>query len=231
MEIQTNPDLAAVAALIADPSRAAMLSALLGGEALPAGELARAARVSPQTAAAHLAKLVRGGLLVVTTQGRHRYFRLSGPPVARMLESMALVAPAGRVRSLRHSLENRALRRARTCYDHLAGALGVAITQALVERDWILEHVEAYEVTGPGTGWFQALGVDCDGLQQGRRKFAPRCLDWSERRPHIAGALGAALARRMLALGLIARLDSTRALTVTPAGCAYLKNTLDIAWE
>src|SRR5512146_823343 len=117
------PDLAAAAALIADPSRAVMLSALLGGVSLPAGELARLAKITPQTASAHLAKLVEGGLLRLTVSGRHRYYCLAGKEVAQALESLALVAPQARVRSLNQSMQNQALQRARTCYDHLAGAL------------------------------------------------------------------------------------------------------------
>src|SRR4051794_30879174 len=132
-----TPDFAAVAALIADPSRAAMLSALLGGHALPASELARYARITPQTASTHLAKLVSGGLLSVTRTGRHRYYSLTSRDVAQALESLAVIAPAPRLRSLNESLEVQAIRRARTCYDHLAGTLGVALTQALIDRQHI----------------------------------------------------------------------------------------------
>src|SRR4051812_36181790 len=129
--MQAGPDLASVALLIGDPTRAAMLTALLGGQALPAGELAACAQISAQTASAHLAKLVGGGLLSVTNTGRHRYYRLKSPEVGTALEALAMIAPQERVRSLRQSEDARALRFARTCYDHLAGVVGVAITRSL----------------------------------------------------------------------------------------------------
>jgi DNA-binding transcriptional ArsR family regulator len=222
------PDLATVAALIADPSRAAMLSALLGGVALPAGELAHRARISPQTASAHLARLVAGGLLSVTTAGRHHYFRLSNAHVAQALESIALIAPARPVRSLNEGLEVKAVRRARTCYDHLAGALGVALTQALIDQGLLIQHDEAFEVSGAGERWLHTFGVDCLQSRRTRRVFAAACLDWSERKPHLAGALGAAIAGRLFELKWIKRLDGSRAVTLTESGRSGLKRVIGI---
>ncbi len=227
--MSSSPDLATLAALIADPSRAAMLSALLGGISLPAGELARQAKISPQTASAHLAKLVEGGLLSMTITGRHRYFRLRDKQVAQVLESMALLAPSQRVHSLNDSLERKALHRARTCYNHLAGVLGVAVTQALVAKGWVYQNDEAFEVTEFGTGQFHALGIDCSQLAK-RRVLARACLDWSERQHHIGGALGAAMAQRYLELRWIVRVEGSRAVKVTDLGRYHLKCELGIEW-
>jgi DNA-binding transcriptional ArsR family regulator len=226
----SEPDVAGTAALIGDPSRAAMLTALLGGVARPAGELARHAHVSPQTASAHLAKLVAGGLVRMTTAGRHRYFTLADASVARALEALALVAPPPRDRNLgpKGGFELRRLQRARTCYDHLAGALGVGVTAALVERQYLDFHGDGYEVTPEGEGWLGGLGVDCARLRAGRRAFARACLDWSERRPHLAGALGAALAARLFELAWIARVDRTRAVATTPDGRRALRRELGL---
>ncbi|MCZ2122605.1 MAG: ArsR family transcriptional regulator [Anaerolineales bacterium] len=225
--LNAMPDLATVAALIADPARATMLSALLDNIALPAGELARLAKITPQTASAHLAKLIEGGLLNVTPIGRHRYFRLKNKDVARVLESLALIAPPARVRSLNDSLEKKALYRGRTCYDHLAGELGVGLTQAFSAKGIIEQFDEAFAVTPHGKNWFAKLGIDCLQVERNRRAFAPICIDWSERKPHIAGALGAALTQRLFTLKWIARIDGSRAVRVTNSGYERFKRELD----
>lgn len=224
----TNPDFASVAALIADPSRAAMLSMLLGGYLLPASELARHAHISPQTASAHLAKLVNGGLLCVTKSGRHRYYYLSGPEVAQALEALALIAPMQRTRSLRQGLETQALHFARTCYDHLAGTLGVMVTQALVDRQIVEQCGESFEVTVEGTVWFSQFGINTLELQQRRRRFAVTCVDWSERKPHLAGSLGTAIVDRMLDLKWIVRSEESRAVKITACGYQMLEQELGI---
>jgi len=229
--MRTYPDLAAVATLIADPARASILSALLGDIALPAGELARLAKITPQTASAHLAKLVKGNLLSVTAVGRHRYFRLKDKGVAQGLESFALLARPAHVTSLNDSLERKAIQRARTCYDHLAGALGVGLTQAFIDNRFIQHHSEAYEVTRSGETWFNSFGIDCLELEQKRRTFARSCLDWSERKPHMAGALGAAVLRRLLELKWILRLRSSRTVKVTELGCQHLQNEFGLDWK
>jgi len=229
--MSTYPDLAAVATLIADPARASMLSALLGDIALPAGELARLAKITPQTASAHLAKLVKGNLLSVTALGRHRYFRLRDKSVAQVLESLALLARPARTTSLNESLERKAIQRARTCYDHLAGALGVGLTQAFIDKGFIQHHSEAYEVTRAGETWFNSFGIDCLELEQKRRTFARSCLDWSERKPHMAGALGAAVLRRLLEMKWILRVRSSRTVKVTELGRHHLQNEFGLDWK
>lgn len=222
-------DLSVVAGLIGDPSRAAILTALLGGEALPAGELAYRAQVSPQTASAHLSRLVDGGLLTVTTTGRHRYYRLKNADVARVLEALAVISAPPKVRSRRDSAELEALRAARTCYDHLAGQLGVAIARALLDRGLLTQEDDAYRVTDSGLTWLAALGVTGADLHRGRRKLAAPCLDWSERRDHVGGALGAALASRLMALGWVERVPHSRAVRLTDAGRAGLQRELGIS--
>lgn len=229
--VPDGPAVATVAGLIGDPSRAAMLTALLGGVARPAGELARHAGISPQTASVHLAKLIEGGLVQVRKSGRHRYFSLAGAPVARALESLALVAPPAPETGAKAGFEMRRLRRARTCYDHLAGALGVAVTDALVARDCLDEHGEAYEVTPAGEAWLRGLEVDLQRVRESRRTFARACIDWSERRPHLAGALGAALTRRFFEVGWLARIDGTRAVTPTAEGRRALRRELGVSVE
>lgn len=224
-------NLATVAALVGDPARASMLVALMDGRALTAGELAYFAHVSPPTASAHLAKLVEAQILAVTAQGRHRYFRLASPAVARMIESISVVSgmagPPGRYRP--RSARDEALCLARTCYDHLAGRLGVAITDALVARGYVVLDEDGGLVTDIGIAMLDRLGLDMAALQRRRgRSFCRPCLDWSERRPHLAGAVGAALATRLFAAGWIERLRDSRAVRITPAGRAGLQATFGI---
>lgn len=212
-------DFASVAALLADRARAAMLTALLDGRPLAAGELARTAGVSAQTASAHLGRLLDGGLVTVVAQGRHRYYRLRGSEVALVIEALSRISPPVRARSLRQSRDARRLCEARTCYDHVAGAVGVALFAALVDGGLIEEDGEdAYEVTEKGEERLGALGLDVAELRRVRRRFARGCLDWTERSPHLSGALGAALMGRMIELGWFERGSTRRALVVTDAG-------------
>jgi DNA-binding transcriptional ArsR family regulator len=219
-----GPNLAEVAALVGDPARANMLVALMDGRALTAKELAFAAGVSPQTTSGHLAKLAAAHLLTCVRQGRHRYYRVASPLVARMLESITLVAaieapPRHRPRSPRDD----ALRLARTCYDHLAGRLGVAIADALVVRQAVVLSEDGGEVTADGAAFFSdRLGIDLAEIPR-RRAFCRPCLDWSERRPHLAGAIGAALAERCFVLGWLERLRDSRAVAITPRGRGALR--------
>ncbi len=212
-------DLASLSSLIGDPSRALILSALFGGEALPAGELAFRARVTPQTASSHLAKLTEAGLVTVERMGRHRYYRLSGPEIGGLLEKMMTVAwqPA-----VERSRVPAPLRDGRMCYDHLAGRLGVAVTDALVARGVLARGDDAFALTEAGTGWLAAMGIDAAALRDGRRSFARHCIDWSERRPHLAGALGAAIAERFVDRGWIRRDRDSRAVALTEDGRAAL---------
>lgn len=229
--MSNNPDLAAVAALIADPARAAMLAALMDDVALPAGELARLAKITPQTASTHLAKLTQGNLVNMTQIGRHRYFRLSSKNVARTLESLAFIAPTAKIHNLRDSLERKDIYRARTCYDHLAGELGVKLAQALVSLKVIRYQDETYEITSTGTNWMNTFGIDCSQLLGRRRIFVRACHDWSERKPHIAGSLGAALLKSMFEQKWIARVKGSRAVRVTEIGRYHLNSELGIDWK
>jgi len=222
--------MAEVAALVGDPARANILDTLLDGRAFTATELAFAAKVSASTASAHLAKLVDARLLSVVQQGRHRYFRLASPLVARMLESIMAVAaiempPRYRPRSPR----DEALLLARTCYDHLAGRVGVGIADALVKRSHVILSDDAGEVTAEGVKLFRELGIDL-ALEKrlSPRRFCRPCLDFTERRFHLAGALGAMLARRCFDLGWIERRRDSRAVTITVRGQAGLRDAFGL---
>ncbi|MFY0543855.1 ArsR/SmtB family transcription factor [Brevibacillus sp. H7] len=211
------PNLVEVSALIGDPSRSAILLSLMDGRALPAGELAHRARISPQTASSHLNKLVNGGLLAVEAHGRHRYYRLSGTEVAKALEGLLSIAPPPKIRSLRQSDEMKKLGYARTCYDHLAGSVGVKLTESLLKRGLLEEAGQEYVLTTKGAETFTAFGVDPFPVKRGRRAFARPCLDWTERRYHLAGSLGAALTNRLFKLEWLEG-TSSRAVKVTEAG-------------
>jgi len=212
-------DMAAVAALVGDPARAQMLDVLTDGRAQSAGELAYAARVSPPTASAHLAKLVEGGLLSVLKQGRHRYYRLASPMVGRMLEGLMLVAAVQAPPRHRPSTpRDRALLTARSCYDHLAGRLGVALADSLVARAHVLLGDDGGEVTAGGAAFLGGFGIDLDAARCRHRAFCKPCLDWTERRWHLAGAVGAGLMRRCFELGWIERQRDSRAVRITPRG-------------
>lgn len=214
-----DTDIAAIGSLIGDPVRARMLLALLDGSARPASELAMLGGVSRPTASLHLAKLVEGGLLAVENRGRHRYFRLAGPEVAKALEALAAISPRVPVHSLRAAQQGEALRFARMCYDHLAGRLGVALTERLLTTGFLVESGGAFDLTPWGCKRLTTeLGLDVTALRRQRRRFAFPCLDWSERKYHLAGALGAALAARFLELDWIRRTPPTRAVYVTDAG-------------
>ena len=216
--MRTEPDLSTIAALIGDPTRAIILSALLGGQSLPASELAYRAHITAQTGSSHLAKLVEGGLLTVHQTGRHRYYQLKNAEVAHLLEALAVVAPAPRTKSPTESAELNALHVARTCYDHLAGKLGVAVTQSLLDQNLIQLDEADYHVTPEGSKWLAAWEIDENQLHKGRRKFACTCLDWSERRYHVAGALGATVADKFFEKGWVSRITGTRALRITDKG-------------
>ena len=210
--------MAEIAALVGDPARANMLCALLGGRALTAGELAYAARVTPQTTSGHLGKLSAARIIVPMKQGRHRYYRLAGPHVGHMLESIMNVALDGPPRFQPKSKLDEQMRHARTCYDHIAGVLGVGLAERLIEREFVILGDEAGEVTAEGADFLSKLGVDLTGARAKRRVFCRPCLDWTERRPHIGGAVGAALATRCFELKWIERVRDSRALAITPAG-------------
>jgi DNA-binding transcriptional ArsR family regulator len=211
------------ASLLAEPTRAAMLTAMLDDRPLAAGELARLSGVSPATASAHLARLLHGGLVTVIKQGRHRYYRLAGPEIAAVMEALAHLSPVTPVRSLRQSQDAAALALARTCYDHLAGRAGVALLDALLARRLLVAPQanglpERFEVTTDGLATLTSFGLDMGALKRARRRFAGACLDWTERKPHLNGALGAAITARLLGLGWLDRGTRRRAVRITPAG-------------
>ena len=222
-------DIASVAALLADPTRAAILFALGDGQALPAGRLADRVHVSPSTASNHLSKLVERRLLAVEKQGRHRYYRLAEPEIAGVLEALALVAPPAPIRSLRESDAARALRAARLCHNHLAGALGVAVTKAMVECSILAEVEDGYVVTDDGKEWLRILDVDRAWLRKSGQIFAPAHLDWSERQPHLAGVLGSALARRFIELRWVRLVTTSRAVRLTEEGKSGLRELLRVS--
>jgi DNA-binding transcriptional ArsR family regulator len=241
-------DLAAVGAVLAEPARARVLLAVGDGRALAASVLAGEAGVAPSTASAHLARLVEAGLLVVRPQGRHRYYALAGPEVAELIEALARVAPAAPVRSLREGSRAHALRRARTCYDHLAGRLGVAVFAALVEQGLVIggdgrhrpdrardDRLSAagrdvdYRLTADGARRLEALGVVVPAPDDAGAIALRYCVDWSEQQHHLSGAVGRALCSRLVGLGWLRRLSGTRAVRVTPEGERELRRHFGVA--
>jgi DNA-binding transcriptional ArsR family regulator len=210
-------DLAAAASLLAEPARAELMLATLADGPLTASELAARAGIARSTASGHLGRLVAGGFLVVVDRGRHRYYEPAGADVAEAVEALSRVAPQRPARSLREATRSELLREARTCYDHLAGRLGVALARALERRGVIVTSDGDY-VLGEQASELAAFGIDLDALSEQRRPLVRGCLDWSERELHLAGALGAALTDRLFELGCIARRDRTRSLEVTEAG-------------
>ncbi len=233
MGIAGDVDLAAIGSLFADPGRCRMLIALGDGRALPASNLASEASVSAQTGSSHLRKLVDAGLLTVEAHGRHRYYRLAGVEVGRLLAALTAVAPAAEVHSRRHGTRAHALRDARTCYDHLAGRLGVSVMTSLIERELIAggdgrfdphgareDRLSAYgrdvdyRLTEPGHAFLTELGVEPPAGSAAIRY----CVDWSEQRHHLSGGLGRALLRRLSELDWVRRASGSRAVTLTEAG-------------
>jgi DNA-binding transcriptional ArsR family regulator len=242
-------DISAVAALMADPTRARILTALTDGRALPASVLASESGVSASTTSEHLARLLDGGLVEAERSGRHRYFRLASDQVAAAIESLAALAPQTPVTSLRASTRAAAMRRARTCYDHLAGRLGVAVTEALVRHEVLVRTdgrsgterspddplasamaAHPYRLGRGADGIFARLGVDVAALPGGdsRRPLLRFCVDWSEQRHHLAGALGAAMLDRMLAADWVRRAPGHRAVQLTESGRSTLADVLGV---
>ena len=195
----TGPIIAEIAALVGD-------------------QLALAAHITPQTASTHLAKLTEAGLLSVVRHGRHRHFRLASPTVVDMIDGIVAIALLKRPRYRPLSREARALSAARICYDHLAGRLSVDLTDSFVAREYLLLHDEAAEITTAGTRFFTAFGIELPRLRSTRRHFCRLCLDWTERRQHLAGAIGAVITRRYFDLGWMERVKNSQAVIVTPLG-------------
>jgi DNA-binding transcriptional ArsR family regulator len=224
----TGPIIAEIAALVGDSARATMVSALLDGRALSASELASAARITPQTASTHLAKLTEASVLSVVRNGRHRYFRLASPTVADMIDGIVAVALEKRRRYRPLSRQARALSAARICYDHLAGRLSVDLTESFVAREYLVLDDEVAEITPAGARFLTEFGIELSTLRSTRRHFCRLCLDWTERRPHIAGAVGVAITKRCFDLGWIERLKRSHAVIVTPLGRRGFQKTFGI---
>ncbi|AJY46690.1 ArsR/SmtB family transcription factor [Martelella endophytica] len=223
--------LASVAALIGDVARANILSALLGGRALTAGELAQAAGVSPQTASGHLARLVDGGLVSADKQGRHRYFRLASNEIADLLEQLSAVSAAGPRRYRPTGPKDEAMRVSRTCYDHMAGTIAVALTDALVEGGHVEIEGRSGIVTEKGSAYLQGFGIPLDRAGESRRVFCRACMDWSERRYHLGGWLGAAVLLRCEELHWVRPVKDSRALRLTRAGQAGFSEVFGLREE
>jgi DNA-binding transcriptional ArsR family regulator len=224
----TGPIIAEIAALVGDPARATMVSALVDGRALTASELAAAAGITPQTASTHLAKLTEAGVLSVVRNGRHRYFRLASPTVTDMIDGIVAVALEKRPRYRPLSRQARALSAARICYDHLAGRLSVDLTDSFVAREYLVLDDEVAEITTAGARFLTEFGIELLTLRSTRRHFCRLCLDWTERRPHIAGAVGVAITKRCFDLGWIERMKRSHAVIVTPLGRRGFQKTFGI---
>lgn len=225
-----------VASIAGDPARAAMLHALIDGRALTAGELARSAGVTPQTASGHLSRLVVSGLVGVRKEGRHRYHHLASPRVARMMEGIMDVAADRPVASrvVTTGPKDPALREARVCFDHFAGRLGVALADALVAAECLELSDEGGLVTEKGVALLKRAGIETERRVTASGKVSKRvacrpCLDWSERRLHVGGAIGAAICRHAFEAGWASRMDGTRAVRVTRLGLDALRRHFDLA--
>lgn len=223
--MREGPDIARIASLVGDPARANMLSALMGGAALTASELALEAGVGLPTASSHLAKLGEGGLLSQSSQGRHRYFRLAGPQVAAMLESIMGVAEVAGPKRTRPGPRDASMREARVCYDHLAGDQAVAMLDGFVARGILRREGDDVAMGGAGPVFFAESGIDLSSLPGKRRPVCRTCLDWSVRRSHLAGALGAAILDRILAEQWARRVPESRAVRFTPPGRKAFEKT------
>jgi len=229
--MKSGPDITTIAALLGDPARANMLTALSAGQALTAGELAREAGVTAQTASSHLGKLAAASLIEGRKQGRHVYYALSGPDVAGVLEALTGLAERTGHTRVRTGPREPALRRARVCYDHLAGDLGVALLDSLTARKMILGSGESLVLSEAGETFMTALGLDVPALSALRRPLCKGCLDWSVRRSHLAGALGAALLSRFYALGWAQREAGTRVVSFSPRGLEAFREIFGVATE
>ena len=213
------------AKLIGEPTRAQMLVALLGGRALTATELAHSANVSPQTASSHLSQMLDGNLLSLEKQGRHRYYRLANAEVATAIEALMSLVPTQETKQA-EVLEP--IHLARSCYDHVAGRVGVALADGMQERDWLRAKGKDFDITQKGEKAFAAFGIDLSSLEKQRRYLARQCLDWTERRHHVGGALGAALMANLLERKWLKQGDEARVLHITRTGLEGLERHFDV---
>lgn len=217
-----------IASLIGEPVRAKILWTLMDGRAYTARELAIGVETTPQNLSMHLGKLLRAGLLSVEAQGRHRYYTFARTEVADAMEAMANLVPAEQ--AMRKDMGAVPINYCRTCYDHLAGKVGVAIMESLVRQKLLVYRDKELDVTPKGVQWFAELGIDCGEIRQQRRAFAKPCLDWTERRHHLAGALGAALLEKMLEAHWLRRSAQSRAMVVTAKGRQALEAYFTVQW-
>ncbi len=206
------------ASLIGDPVRASIMWTLLDGKAFTATELAMASETTPQNVSMHLSKLVQAGLLAVESQGRHRYYKFARKDIAYAIEAMATLVPASANKNVLPDENMPGIKYCRTCYDHLAGKIAVAITDKLLHQKIIINRDDVFELSAKGEKWFYHLGINTDDLKQQRRSFLRPCLDWSERRYHIAGSLGAALLDTLISSDWIRRTKNSRAVIITGKG-------------
>ncbi|WP_078394904.1 ArsR/SmtB family transcription factor [Shouchella patagoniensis] len=222
------PNISYTAKLLSEPTRGIVLESLMDGSSRPATELASLAGVSHPTMSSHLSKLVEGKMLAVEHQGRHRYYKLANEEVAELIEKLGTIAPPVHVQSLRQSDKLKRLKNGRTCYDHLAGELGVKITEALLHKQLIIEKDKTYDVTPLGAEWFSLVGINTEQAQTTRRIFAKPCLDWSERHYHISGWLGAQIATLLFSKGWLTKAENSRAVSITEEGASALQELLGI---
>ncbi len=223
-----EPDFASVAALVGEPARAAMLSMLFDGRAMPAGELARAARISAATASSHLNKLLEGGLVRVRSQGRHRYYELARAEIAHTLEALGSIGPPAPVRSLSASLRMQRLRFARSCYNHLAGEVALAIAQALVRLGGIEPDEDGFRLRDRAREVLLPVGIDPQKIFRSSNVHVTACIDWTERRHHVSGPLGIALLQALLSSGAVRRRSEPRILDLTADGRELLARVFGV---
>ncbi|AUS24744.1 winged helix-turn-helix domain-containing protein [Paenibacillus sp. P2(2022)] len=226
--MSTQSNVAMIASLVSEPSRAAILTALLDGRFHTASELAHMAGIKPQTASFHLAKMTEAQVVTVEKQGRHRYYGIQDPEVAQVMESLLSIAPPVPIKSFKQASENEAIRLARTCYDHVAGHLGVQIMSFFMQKGILSEDQDGLHITQQGEIFFADFQINLKNTRQKRRSFSHKCLDWSERRHHLAGALGSALLDRLFELHWVEHLPTTRAIRITAEGKRGFKEVFSI---
>ncbi|MDN4080392.1 winged helix-turn-helix domain-containing protein [Paenibacillus polymyxa] len=226
--MSTQSNVAMIASLVSEPSRAAILTALLDGRFHTASELAHMAGIKPQTASFHLAKMTEAQVITVEKQGRHRYYGIQDPEVAKVMESLLSIAPPVPIKSFKQASENEAIRLARTCYDHVAGHLGVQIMSFFMQKGILSEDQDGLHITQQGEIFFADFQINLKNTRQKRRSFSHKCLDWSERRHHLAGALGSALLDRLFELHWVEHLPTTRAIRITAEGKRGFKEVFSI---
>ncbi|EEM68403.1 MULTISPECIES: ArsR/SmtB family transcription factor [Bacillus cereus group] len=221
-------DISKVDLLLRSDSRVHILSYLLDGKAYPASELAHVAKIKPKTATYHLSKMQEEGILSIEKHGKHSYYRIFNSEISKILESLLVISPQEKIKPLRQSSQSSEFRRARTCYNHLGGKLGVAITNSLLDKGYLIKNDLYFHITKTGQEFFKELGIDINEITQNRRIFAKACLDCSEREHHLAGSLGNALLEKLLQLNWIQRVPKSRVIKLTPNGTKKFEQIFSI---